>query len=249
MDHPERARKKLRPKPDDRCLICKKVFVKKTAQNTMCSDECRRVRAQQISKRWYAEHRAEHIAKVERQRQQRTGKKPAAPAQLRPAVSKPKSSSSPSLTLAALAPPTLQLHVPIPQTLIVLQGLPGSGKTTLARMIASCTGAIICSTDDYHIEADGVYRYKANYAQDFHRKNQLRAAELLKAGKSVIVDNTNMRNWEASHYVKEARKLRVPCQFISVSGPFESCHCVPAATMARMKESREILSLEACLAT
>lgn len=249
MDHPERVKKKLRPRPDDRCLVCKKTFVKRTSQHALCSDACRRERSRLVAAKWYEQNREEHIAKVDRQRRERLGKEKAEPAPPVSSTSKPARKTVKQPAVETPTPVIPQLVIPLPQTLIVMQGLPGAGKSTLARMIAACTGAVICSTDDYHVEADGVYRYKANYAQDFHRKNQLRAAELLKAGKSVIVDNTNIRNWDASHYVKEARKLGVPVQFIRVSSPFKSTHGVPEETIARMRATQEVLSVEAALAT
>jgi uridine kinase len=45
------------------------------------------------------------------------------------------------------------------KVLIILRGLPGSGKTSVAEYLANDYPGIICCVDDYHI-IDGVYNWK-----------------------------------------------------------------------------------------
>jgi predicted kinase len=137
---------------------------------------------------------------------------------------------------------------PVPQFLLILQGLPGSGKSTIARALATAFQAVICSTDDFFTGSDGVYRFDARKHAEYHAANQARAAELLRQGRTVIVDNCNTRNWEAARYVAVAYELKLHVQFVRVSGNFNSAHKVPEAVIETMRLTQENLSVEACLA-
>ncbi|XP_040123054.1 NEDD4-binding protein 2-like 2 isoform X6 [Oryx dammah] len=87
--------------------------------------------------------------------------------------------------------------------LILLRGLPGSGKTTLSRiLLGQSRDGIVFSTDDYFHHQDG-YRYNVNQLGDAHDWNQNRAKQAINQGRSpVIIDNTNTQAWEMKPYVE-----------------------------------------------
>lgn len=89
--------------------------------------------------------------------------------------------------------------------LILLRGLPGSGKTTLSRiLLGRSRDGIVFSTDDYFHHQDG-YRYNVNQLGDAHDWNQNRAKQAINQGRSpVIIDNTNTQAWEMKPYVEMA---------------------------------------------
>ncbi|NWI39992.1 N42L2 protein, partial [Picathartes gymnocephalus] len=89
--------------------------------------------------------------------------------------------------------------------LLILRGLPGSGKSTLSRVLLgqSCDG-IVLSTDDYFRQQYG-YTYNAARLGDAHEWNRKRAKQAMEQGKSpVIIDNTNTQAWEMKPYVEVA---------------------------------------------
>ncbi|NXT05348.1 N42L2 protein, partial [Prunella fulvescens] len=89
--------------------------------------------------------------------------------------------------------------------LLILRGLPGSGKSTLSRVLLgrSCDG-IVLSTDDYFRQQYG-YTYNAAQLGDAHEWNRKRAKQAMEQGKSpVIIDNTNTQAWEMKPYVEVA---------------------------------------------
>ncbi|KFO57385.1 NEDD4-binding protein 2-like 2 [Corvus brachyrhynchos] len=89
--------------------------------------------------------------------------------------------------------------------LLILRGLPGSGKSTLSRALLgqSCDG-IVLSTDDYFRQQYG-YTYNAAQLGDAHEWNRKRAKQAMEQGKSpVIIDNTNTQAWEMKPYVEVA---------------------------------------------
>ncbi|XP_012996392.1 NEDD4-binding protein 2-like 2 isoform X3 [Cavia porcellus] len=89
--------------------------------------------------------------------------------------------------------------------LILLRGLPGSGKTTLSRiLLGQSRDGIVFSTDDYFHHQDG-YKYNVNQLSDAHDWNQNRAKQAIDQGRSpVIIDNTNTQAWEMKPYVEMA---------------------------------------------
>lgn len=100
------------------------------------------------------------------------------------------------------------------QELIIMRGIPGSGKSTKAKSLVD--KGIIHSTDDL-IELSGDYREffakmiaSGNYKSlsQMHSKNLQNAIESMKAGISpVIIDNTNIKKNEPKAYVKAALEL------------------------------------------
>jgi predicted kinase len=87
--------------------------------------------------------------------------------------------------------------------LIILRGLPGSGKTALASEILKKkrSGGCVFSTNDYFME-DGEYKYNSRKVKDAHLWNISRAVGAMNEGKElIIINNTNIRKWEAKPYV------------------------------------------------
>ncbi|NXQ57699.1 N42L2 protein, partial [Anthoscopus minutus] len=89
--------------------------------------------------------------------------------------------------------------------LLILRGLPGSGKSTLSRvLLGQGRDGIVLSTDDYFRQQYG-YSYNAAQLGDAHEWNQKRAKQAMEQGKSpVIIDNTNTQAWEMKPYVEVA---------------------------------------------
>lgn len=97
------------------------------------------------------------------------------------------------------------LHALPGLVLILMRGLPGSGKSTRAReLLSSGPNGVILSTDDYFDYRDG-YRYEPGLLGAAHEWNQRRAKDALFDGRSpVIIDNTNLQAWEMKPYVQMA---------------------------------------------
>uniref|UniRef100_A0A8D0HAG2 NEDD4-binding protein 2-like 2 n=1 Tax=Sphenodon punctatus TaxID=8508 RepID=A0A8D0HAG2_SPHPU len=87
----------------------------------------------------------------------------------------------------------------------ILRGLPGSGKTTLSRILLDQRhDGIVFSTDDYFRQQDG-YTYIVGQLGAAHDWNQKRAKQAMEEGRSpIIIDNTNTQAWEMKPYVQMA---------------------------------------------
>lgn len=90
------------------------------------------------------------------------------------------------------------------KTLVIMRGVSGSGKSTMAKRIATEKGGVVLSTDDF-FEKDGRYEFDPKMLPLNHRRNQTRAEDAMRSGVSpIIIDNTNTEAWEMRPYVKAA---------------------------------------------
>lgn len=92
--------------------------------------------------------------------------------------------------------------------LIILRGLPGSGKTTVAEEIRyhliHDTDAFVTirSTDSKFLDADGNYKFDPKKLGEYHLLNQREVQEdMISGAEVIIVDNTNTRRWEMKPYI------------------------------------------------
>lgn len=97
------------------------------------------------------------------------------------------------------------MHLP---ALILLRGLPGSGKTSLAGILRTKDTPVF-SVDDYFTSSDGVYHFEFD-------KNHLAYAtcientrNAMKQGvQKIIIDNTFTLEWEMEPYFKLASEFQ-----------------------------------------
>ena len=120
--------------------------------------------------------------------------------------------------------------------LIIIRGLPGSGKTTLAHKLSEH----VFEADQYFVSVvDGVEQYNFDPTQiraaHEHCFSSTKAA--LEAGHSpVAVSNTNTQYWEYSDYLELAAEHGYTVQIIHVTGPWENTHGCPSTTIENMKK-------------
>jgi len=147
---------------------------------------------------------------------------------------------------------------------IILRGLPGSGKSTLSNKIVKSLGekgieVSIFSTDNYHIDPDGVYRFKVDKIGVFHKENKkafltwvqnetesrknLMATD--KFTPSVaIVDNTNLTEGEIAFYYDTAEIHGLSVAIHTVLCPPDvafarNTHGIPETTFGYMVRALE----------
>ncbi|KAG8516517.1 NEDD4-binding protein 2 [Galemys pyrenaicus] len=98
--------------------------------------------------------------------------------------------------------------------LVLLRGLPGSGKSFLARILQEDNpSGIILSTDDYFY-INGQYQFDVKYLGEAHEWNQNRAKEAFEKKVSpIIIDNTNLQAWEMKPYVALSQKHKYKVLF------------------------------------
>lgn len=104
--------------------------------------------------------------------------------------------------------------------LIIVRGLPGSGKTTLAKELAKENGKIY-SLDDYFMENDK-YNYNPKKYNDAQLWTQYNVVSAMKKGEELIIlDNHNIRKWEVKPYVRAAIELGYKVEFQEPNTPWK----------------------------
>lgn len=100
------------------------------------------------------------------------------------------------------------------QELIIMRGIPGSGKSTKAKSLAGggsihSTDDVISSTGDYNkFFSDMIASKDFSRLSQMHAKNLENAISSMEAGVTpVIIDNTNIRPFEPKAYVQKALEL------------------------------------------
>lgn len=131
--------------------------------------------------------------------------------------------------------------------LILLRGLPGSGKTTLASVILSTPTrselADIISADDFFINEEGKYVFDATRLKAAHNDCQVRCAERMKMGVSkIVVANTFTQVWEMEPYFTMAKRYHYRVHSIIVENRHGgiNVHGVDEAKMHQMHARFEI---------
>ncbi|MFZ4479081.1 MAG: AAA family ATPase [Rhodoferax sp.] len=119
--------------------------------------------------------------------------------------------------------------------LVLIRGLPGSGKTTMAKVLAL--------VDYQHFEADmffelnGPYLYDSTRIRDAHAWCLRMTKEALQQGKRAVVSNTFVRLWEMDAY----RSLIKNCRIIEACGKWQNQHGVPTEVVEKMANRWESL--------
>jgi hypothetical protein len=105
--------------------------------------------------------------------------------------------------------------------MIILRGIPGAGKTTIAEICFP--NFVKCSADD-HFMVNGKYIFNRYELQLAHDNCFAKAFKNLKAGKSVIIDNTNGKISDFARYLK-IRNVNIIV--LTVTTCFQNVHNVP----------------------
>lgn len=116
--------------------------------------------------------------------------------------------------------------------LTLIRGIPGSGKSTMARqMIAANPRMVHLEADMYFINDEGQYVFKRSDLIFAHQWCQDTARVLLRNGIDVVVSNTFTTIREMNPYLMMKCRAR---HVITATGRFQNVHDCPAAVLEAM---------------
>lgn len=120
-------------------------------------------------------------------------------------------------------------------TLILIRGLPGSGKSTLSKKLKTEYAGrpvYVFEADDYFSKS-GSYEFDASKLNQAHKECFNNTVEKLKQEDAVvIVSNTFTTIKELTPYVELSKGTII----IEMSSQFKSIHDVPEETIAKMQQ-------------
>lgn len=132
--------------------------------------------------------------------------------------------------------------------LILIRGIPGSGKTTLAKELLmqgdESSPIVHLEADMYHTDHNGKYSWSPEKTKSAHEWCQTTAKILLNAGYTVIVSNTFTRLWEMQPYIDIATEANKKFEVHRCQGKFHNVHNVPEDVVVKMMERMEDYSGE-----
>jgi predicted kinase len=130
--------------------------------------------------------------------------------------------------------------------LILLRGVPGSGKSTFANVILQQPNnnpQEVLSADDFFVNNEGVYIFDGTKIKEAHNYCQFRCSERMRQEISrIVVANTFTQEWEMETYYEMAKRYnyRVHSVIIENRHGNENIHGVPENKLQIMKDRFEI---------
>ena len=118
--------------------------------------------------------------------------------------------------------------------LVLIRGLPGSGKSTYAKKI----GCYHVEADMYHCK-DGEYAFDGTRAPLAHNWCQKSALFAMEQGMDVAVSNTFTQKWEIQPYLDMASKTGHKVKIVRMTKEYGTVHGVPTETIHKMRERFE----------
>lgn len=120
------------------------------------------------------------------------------------------------------------------KTLYLIRGIPGSGKTTMAKKMGL----------EHHYEADMWFerngiQFCAKLLPIAHEWCRNRAGRAMLTGKDIVVSNTFVKKREMRSYYDLAVAFGYSVNVTIANGNFRSIHSVPEYVIKRMVESFE----------
>jgi adenylate kinase family enzyme len=124
--------------------------------------------------------------------------------------------------------------------LILLRGLPGSGKSTVAKLFDK---ALHFEADMYFLDADGNYQFDASKIKNAHNWCRHSVMDAMREEHPiVVVSNTFTQEWEMEVYYLLAEELgyRVTSMIVENRHEGKNIHGCPDDKIEQMKTRFEI---------
>lgn len=128
--------------------------------------------------------------------------------------------------------------------LVILRGLPGSGKSELAKLLSENGRYPVFGIDDYFTDANGVYQFKFEENFKAYEYCRARTEQAMQAEVSkIFLDNVFSLEWEMEPYFKLARQYQYRVHVLTVENRHhsENRHGVSTDQIQRMAEKYKVV--------
>jgi predicted kinase len=130
------------------------------------------------------------------------------------------------------------------RSLILLRGLPGAGKSTLAEVLSEGGTYPVLSIDSYFSAKDGTYefRYRENHLA-YKKCEDDTAAAMSKGVPKIFVDNTFTLEWEMEPYFRLAGEFDYRVFVVTVENRHggKNIHGIDEESLKKMAEKYKVV--------
>ncbi|MCW7488056.1 AAA family ATPase [Leptospira meyeri] len=130
------------------------------------------------------------------------------------------------------------------KTLLVLRGIPGSGKTSLANAISLTNEAPIYSIDSYFENEVGEYHFDYQKNHLAYKDCEAKTKHALERNLPfVIVDNTFTLEWELEPYIRLANEFGYKLHVVTVENRHggKNVHEISEEQIEKMKAKYRVI--------
>ncbi|TGM73320.1 ATP-binding protein [Leptospira mtsangambouensis] len=130
------------------------------------------------------------------------------------------------------------------KTLLALRGIPGSGKSSLAKAISLTNGAPIYSIDSYFEDEAGEYHFDYQKNHLAYKECEAKTKQALEQRiPFVIVDNTFTLDWELEPYIRLAKEFGYRLHVVTVENRHDgkNVHQIPDEQIEKMKGKYKVV--------
>ncbi len=128
--------------------------------------------------------------------------------------------------------------------LVILRGLPGSGKSELAKLLSEDGRYPVFAIDDYFTDANGVYQFKFDENFKAYEHCQSRTEQAMNSAvPKIFLDNVFSLEWEMEPYFKLAGHYQYRVHVLTVENRHHSGnqHGVSQDQIQRMAEKYKVV--------
>lgn len=127
------------------------------------------------------------------------------------------------------------------RTLIIIRGLPGSGKSTFAKMMSN--GHSVFSIDDYFTNEKGEYHFIHTENHKAYKQCEENVRVAMKDGEEkIFLDNVFSLAWEIEPYFKMASEFNYTVHVVTVEKYHDgkNIHQISEKQIAKMGEKYQV---------